>query len=146
MISVAAGRQRITDAIVAALPTWRPSTVPADRFGEAEGEGLFHQCFAVGARSTTPAPTTDQRQRSSEGLLVDTVYFIPWSFELGANDQVNTYDDGLAAEALLIKACDNVVRTGGFLVRFQSASRDVDASGFLQGTIELRARHQLAFE
>lgn len=145
-LSVAGLRQRIASTIDTALAAsgWRQSSDTWEQFGTGgDGEGRMHLGYAIGCPASAVMGNL-QRQRLTEGALVETELHVRWGFNLAALDQVNAYDDALAAEAALVVAIMSVSRSANLNLVLERAERRVDDQGWVLGDVKLRAFHQYA--
>lgn len=135
-ITIASIRQRFATALEA-VSEWDESGWAA---GEPATQNPEHKRFAVGVLRTVPIQT---RQRSAvTSYQVTSDIEIQWAFQLGAHKQVETYDDALAAEALLLAAALGVDRTDLHLTLTEQTRR-VITEGTVAGAIRITVRHSL---
>lgn len=143
MLSVSALRRRLALSIHTAMGAdgWRESAVVYDQFPGDTADSAAHKGYAVG--SPRSSVIGSNRQRVSEGVLVETTVRVRWCWHLAALEQVGTYDDGLDQEALLIQALFASARTD-LHIYLVDTTRTVDDQGWLTGDLSLRCLHHLA--
>lgn len=140
-ISVATIRQRCATSILDGLTAsgWQESTSTWDRFGANEGDNLLHKGFAVGVPGWS-FPTG--RQKQSEGAVCETRVSVKWAYNIGALDQITSYDEALvAAETIALYARRISGVSGAALV---SADHAEDDQGWIMGEVVLRVIHLFA--
>ena len=104
---------------------------------------LMHGAFAVGAplTETHPAP---QRQRVTEGVMVNTTIEVRIAGNFRADAQVADSDALLVLEGAAIQVVEAIARTDLHIV-FQSAARELTSEfEFALSTISFRMIHRLA--
>lgn len=139
-LSVSAVRQRVA-AAVEAISGWTESRHAWASFGR-DTDSLVHHSFSIGTPTTDVLP--EQRQRRSEGALVETVVEVSWAHRLRGDAQVSDTDAALAAEAGLITTLMGVSQADCHIV-LEGAEREVEGDGtWLVGTVTVRAVHRLA--
>ena len=141
-LAVAAVRQRIAAALNAAAG-YTKSRYHPDLFG-FDTRFLMHGAFVVGSPATDIHPTA-QRQRRTEGALVNTTIEVKVAGNMRADAQIADLDALLALEAAAITTVEGVSRADLHLF-FQSAARETTTEFEFQiSTITFRAVHRLAF-
>lgn len=142
-LTVAAVRQRVETALVAS-PSFTKSRFHPDLFG-MDARLLMHGACAVGAPLTGVHPTS-QRQRLTEGALVNTTIEVKVAGNHRADNQVADFDALLGLEALAITTVEGITRADLHIV-FESAAREPTTEfEFLLSVITFRAIHRLAFQ
>lgn len=140
-LAVATIRQRCAASILAALTAdgWQESTSTWDRFGANEGDNLLHKGFAVGV----PGWTFPQgRQKQSEGAVCETRVSVRWAYNIGALDQVTSYDEALAAAQTITMYARRIAGVSGAVL--VSADHAEDDQGWIMGEVVLRVIHLFA--
>jgi len=142
-LSSAQVRQRI-DAAMLAEGSFSRSRFHAELFG-LDARALMHGSYAVGAPLMEIHPTT-QRQRTSEGALVNQQIEVHIAGNHRADAQVADFDALLGLESTAIKAVEGVSRAALHIV-FESARRELTTEfEFALSTLTFRAIHRLALE
>lgn len=140
-LKVSEVRQRIAATLTTVLASagWRESTGPYELFAETDGDNRAHKGFAVGCPETT---AVDDRQKVAEGVLVRTDVRVVWAWNLAGLAQVESADEALDAESLLIGALASTQVSVGLILTFVAARRTVTA-GWMLGEIQMRGQHTL---
>jgi len=100
-LALSALRQRLA-VVLEAVAGVTESRYPYELFGR-DFEQVTHKGFAVGITSSD-MHDGDNRQRLSEGALVESVVEVAWAYRLRVAGQRDSYDAALDHEQVLIKA------------------------------------------
>lgn len=85
-----------------------------------------------------------QRQRRTEGLLVDSSVQVDWVSGLTAPALSSSFDAALEAEQVLLLACMAISQEDCHIL-LESASRSSEA-GFARGTLTFRVIHRIPIQ
>lgn len=138
-LSVSDVRQRVAAALEA-VPTWAESRWGLDLLGR-DPKFTGNRLFAVGVSDTSVSPSA-QRQKRSEGALVESIVQIRWLWQLRLDDQIASMDEALDGEHSLIVALAGISLDDLHLI-FQRAERRVTPEGWVVGTLQHSARHRI---
>lgn len=141
-ITVAELRARVV-AILLTVEGWEESRMPADLFPGDTRQYAAH-AFAVDCPTTRWASDVESsRTRRTSGGHVETAIRVRWSVRLRADDAINDYDQGLAAEEALYLAVLAASQVDvHFLLRgLARQARNVDGELWLIGELTFAAQH-----
>jgi hypothetical protein len=144
-ISPEAIRSRVAAGILAALPTWRESPTSFHR-PSADAVDVGHLAYAVGLGRTVPH--SRDRQRLTEGALVETQVFVRFSHRVRADGQVADVDASYTAELALVAAVMSTPTNPGLRIEFAGVSlRSVQPDGTLYiGVADFQVLHRYALQ
>lgn len=139
MIELHTLRQTVAAAITAAMGSagWRESPQAPGSFGARESAQRLHQGFSVFVPSSADR---GERQRTSDGALIETRIVVSWRYQLATGDQVASFDTALEAEADLRK----VVRGIDTLQLRYAGSERSTAEGWVSGEMIWTTLHRVA--
>lgn len=126
-------------AAIGALPGWTVSKWGPDLFGR-DSDHVLHHSYVVSVPETALNPR-EQRQRVSEGLLVESFVEVSWAHRLRGDAQSADYDAMLDAEQDLVGAV-RAISTEHVLV--ERMSRRSVAEGWILSTARFKAVHLYA--
>jgi len=130
--------------LVDAVAGFSESKVPYPNFGH-DPSSVSHLRFAVGATSTTPI---QDRQRTTDGVTVQSSVSVLFSHRIKPKDQVVSYGDALDSEHAIIKAImieSSSMREDLQCVLSDIPRRDIDPAGeWFLGEIRFIITHRLA--
>ena len=142
VLTVKQVRQRI-DAGMAAAAGFRKSRYTGYIFG-SDPQQVMHGSFAVDVPATAVNAGANQRQKTSEGLMVNTAVEVRIAGRYRADAQRADMDTLLDLEASAVVAVEGVSRVD-LHVLYEGARRELSPSSeFCFSTLTFRAIHRLA--
>ena len=142
VLTVKQVRQRI-DAGMAAAAGFRKSRYTGYIFG-SDPRQVMHGSYAVDVPATSVNAGANQRQKTSEGLMVNTAVEVRSAGRYRADAQRADMDTLLDLEASAVVAVEGVSRTD-LHVLYEGARRELSTSSeFCFSTLTFRAIHRLA--
>lgn len=148
VVSVASLVSRVDDGIAARLDSagWHPSAHTWDAFATAaDGAQRAHLAYVVAAPSSRVVDGV--RRRRDEPLVVRTALGVRFLHRLRPGARREDYREALAAEAVLLAAVADILRTPGVVLTVgDTVSRTelpATSGGFVLGEIPLTVLHQI---
>lgn len=131
--------RQLVSAAIDGLTGWTVSRWSPDLFGR-DTDHMMHHAFVVSVPETSLNPR-EQRQRVTEGLLVESVVEVSWAHRLRGDAQSADYSTMLDDEQDLVGVV-RAISTAHILV--ERMSRRAVAEGWILGTVRFRAIHRYA--
>lgn len=133
----------VRDRFVAALSDvdgWRESPTGPGKLEPPKQK--MDRLFAVLVPTTVAQG--GQRQRRTEGLLVDSTLHVDWGCALTASALSNSYTSALEAEQALLVACMGISQEDCHILS-EAASRTAE-QGHARGTLVFRVVHRIPLQ
>ncbi len=135
-------RQRVSAAVVAALPAWKASRYAYPMFPGNDAGLIEPRSFSVGVTSSAVVDQ-DGRQIPTRGALTETVASVRFTLRVRADASVADFDAALDAEVALVAAVLALDRDPEMDMRYRdTAARAITGDGTVYlGEIRFTVRH-----
>lgn len=126
-VSLSTIRQRFATA-VSSLTGFEESRNPYDGYGRSPNT-VAHKRFSIGIGAV--GSRDDDRQRRAQGIMTDTEVLCRFAFRIRPKDQIESYDDALAAAGDVIEKITNrsTPLHDSLQIRFRGLDNELSDSG-----------------